>query len=289
MTYTIQAISKTNLKEGIVSLSGTNISVKTKQTNIKQARLVPKNNYYVVEIIYEKEVEYKKVDKQKIAGIDLGINNLATVTSNQKGLIPILINGRPLKSMNQYYNKKKSILQSCIGNTTSKKIKKLTNKRNFKIDDYMHKSSRLLVDYLIENEIGTLVIGSNKYWKTECNLGKSNNQKFIQIPHSRFIEMVSYKCEMVGIETIIQEESYTSKCSFIDNESIEKHETYLGRRIKRGLFLSKKCIKINADCNGSGNIIRKAIPNAFADGTEGVVVRPLRVSPKGYYTYKKDR
>ena len=124
-------------------------------------------------------------------------------------------------------------------------------------------------------------------WKNEINLGKRNNQSFVNIPHASFIKMLEYKCKLVGIEVKITEESYTSKCSFIDKEEMEHHEKYLGRRTHRGLFVSKNKIKINADCNGSGNIIRKVIPNAFADGIQGVVVRPIRINLKGLSPYKK--
>lgn len=287
LIYTIQAISKPKLKQGIVHLSGTKISIQTKQENIKQARIVPKNNHYVVEIIFERKEKHEKINKKKIAGGDLGINNLITVTSNQNSMKPILINGRPLKSMNQYYNKKKAVLQSFVGDKSSNKLRTLTDKRNFKVDDYLHNASKIVVDYLVENEVGIFVIGNNKQWKTEINLGKINNQNFVNIPHSRLIKMIEYKCKLVGIEVYIREESYTSKCSFIDNEPIKKHETYLGKRVKRGLFVSANGTKINADCNGAGNSIRKAFPNAFAEGIEGVVVRPLTINLKRSHRYKK--
>ena len=220
-----------------------------------------------------------KLNKENIAGIDLGLNNLATVTSNINGVKPIIINGRPIKSMNQYYNKKKSKLQSFVGEKSSNRLEKLTNKRNQKIDNYLHNASREIVNFLIENNIGTLVVGKNKQWKTDINIGKRNNQNFVNIPHARLINMIEYKCTLIGVIVKITEESHTSKCSFIDFESIEHHDKYIGRRKYRGLFLSKDKIKINADSNGSGNIIRKVFPNAFANGIQGVVVRPLRVTP----------
>lgn len=284
LTYTIQAISKRELKQGIVALSGTKIKIRTKQNSkdIAQARIVPKIGHYVIEIVYNKKIEKHETDKEKIGGIDIGLKNLAAITSNQNNVTPILINGRPLKSMNHYYNKKRAKLQSFVGDKSSNRLVKLTNKRNRKIDDYMHKSSRLAVNHFILNKIGLVVIGKNKQWKDEINIGKVNNQAFVCVPHARFIEMIEYKCKLVGIEVIVREESYTSKCSFIDFEPIQKHEKYVGKRRKRGLFISKERIKINADCNGSGNITRKEIPNAFADGIQGVVVRPIRVTP-----YKK--
>jgi len=278
LTYTIQAISRKKLRTNIVLLSGTKISVPTKQKNICQARIVPKKGFYVIEIIYEKEVEKAKVNPDKIAGIDLGINNLAAVTSNLN-IQPILVNGRPLKSMNQFYNKKRAELQSYVANKSSRKLERLTNKRNRKVNYYLHNASRWIVNYLVQNEIGTLVIGKNKLWKTEVNIGKRNNQSFVNIPHEKFVHMLTYKCELVGIKVMMTEESYTSKCSFIDKESLEHHEEYMGKRKHRGLFITKEKSQINADCNGSGNIIRKVIPNAFADGIEGVVVHPARFTP----------
>jgi len=277
--YTIQAISKPQLEQGIVQLSGTEIKIQTQQKNIQQARIIPRIGHYVIEIIYKKEVDNLKINKKNIAGIDLGVTNLATVTSNVNEVRPLIINGRPLKSMNQYYNKKKAKLQSFVGDKSSKRLATLTNKRNLKIDNYLHNASRKIVEHLINNNIGTLIIGKNKLWKTESRMSKKNNQNFINIPHARFIEMIEYKCELICITVKTREENHTSKCSFLDFESIEHHDKYMGSRRHRGLFISKEKIKINADCNGSGNIIRKEFPNAFADGIQGVVVRPVRVTP----------
>lgn len=133
------------------------------------------------------------------------------------------------------------------------------------------------MNQLVSNNINTLVIGNNKEWKQDINIGKRNNQNFVQIPHGRFIDMLEYKCKLLGINVILQEESYTSKCSFLDSEKICKHEEYLGRRIKRGLFRSGNGVLINADVNGSYNIMRKAIPNAFANGIEGLAVNPIKL------------
>ena len=126
---------------------------------------------------------------------------------------------------------------------------------------------------MCNEDVRCLIIGKNDNWKQETNIGKSNNQNFVNIPHSRFVNMLKYKCEKVGISVRIVEESYTSKCSFLDNESIEKHEKYVGKRIKRGLFQSANGRLINADVNGSYNIMKKVVPNVFnTDGIEGVVV-----------------
>ncbi|NEN93188.1 MAG: IS200/IS605 family element transposase accessory protein TnpB, partial [Okeania sp. SIO3H1] len=200
---------------------------------------------------------------------------------------PLLINGRPLKSINQYYNKVKSFLQSQLPeNRSSKRLKKLCNKREFKINDYLHKASRLIIDTLINQKIGTLIIGHNQEWKQKINLGKRNNQNFVSVPYNKLIEMLSYKAKMVGIYVIITEESYTSKASFIDNDLIpiykkgeKNHVTFSGKRIKRGLYRPASKRLINADVNGSLNIMRKAVPNVFDYGIEGVVVHPVRITP----------
>lgn len=277
LVYTIQSISKKEIKKGVVKLSGTNIEIKTKQKQINQVRVVPKNKQYVVEVVYEKQEVKLKTKTKKIASIDLGLNNLAAITSNQN-LQPLLINGRVLKSINQYYNKKKSKLQSYVGDKSSNRIIKLTNKRNNKINDFMHRTSSYIVNYISKNNFDVAVIGKNKQWKTEINIGSRNNQNFVQIPHSKFISMITYKLKLLGIPVVLREESHTSKCSFIDFEEIKHRDEYAGKRKHRGLFISKNGTKINADCNGSGNILRKEFPNAFADGIQGVVVRPLKIN-----------
>lgn len=286
LVYTIQSLYKSELKKGKIKLSGTELTIPVKteiwyrsgKSNVKQVRIVVKSTCYVIEIIYEKAVEKREVDKKKAAGIDIGINNLGTVTSNH--FKPFMINGRGLKSINQYFNKKRAELMSNIGSTgKSRRLDKLFHKRNNKISDYLHKSSRIIINELIRNKTGVLVIGKNKEWKQGIGLGRVNNQNFVSIPHAEFINQLKYKAELAGIDVILTEESYTSKCSFFDNEEIKKHEVYMGKRISRGLFRSKNGRLINADVNGSFNIIRKAFPNAFADGIEAVVVRPVRLNP----------
>ena len=259
--YTNQAISKKELRKGIIQLSGTNFKIKTKVdgNSINQVRIVPKNSYYKVEVIYEVEEIEELDDNEKYAAIDLGVNNLATVSFNDSK--PFIINGKPLKSINQFYNKRKAELQSKLsGNRkTSNKINSITRKRNNKIKNYLHKASRCIVNHLVSNNVNTLIIGKNDNWKQETNIGKKNNQNFVSIPHSQFVEMISYKCKLVGIAVMMTEESYTSKCSFIDNEEIKHHEDYKGKRIKRGLFRTNEGKLINADLNGSLNIMRKVI------------------------------
>lgn len=146
-----------------------------------------------------------------------------------------------------------------IKSKNSKRLNRLTTKRNNKVKDYLHKASTMLVNQLISNNVCKVVIGKNDGWKKEINIGKRNNQNFVNIPHAVFIEMVCYKCKLNGIEVVLREESYTSKCSFIDNEPIKKHDSYAGRRVKRGLFRSENGTFINADLNGALNILRKEV------------------------------
>ena len=283
LVYTMQALSKPFLSKGFIKLSQTEIVFPTQAKEIAQVRVIPKLNHYVIEVIYHQEEKPKQVDNKRIASIDLGLNNLASVTFNQAGLIPFLINGRPLKSINHFFNKKKSELQVILKTRTSKKLQTLCVKRNFKVDDYLHKASRYLINKLVELNIGTLVIGKNEGWKQELNIGSKNNQNFTQIPHTRFIEQLTYKAQLEGISVIITEESYTSKSSFLDQDVLPKYKkgekySFSGKRIKRGLYKSALGILINADVNGSLNILRKAIPNAFADGIQGIVVSPVKVT-----------
>ena len=175
---------------------------------------------------------------------------------------PLIINGKPLKSVNQYYNKKKSKLQEIQSRQTPKKnitnrIQKLTMKRNNKVTDYLHKASRIVVNHLVSNDISLLVVGYNKGWKQDIAIGKQNNQNFVSIPFLKFVTMLKYKCSLVGIQVILNEESYTSKCSFLDNEDIKRQKEYQGARIHRGLYRTKNVNLINADVNGSYNIMKK--------------------------------
>lgn len=288
LVYTTQALSKPYLRLGVIQPSKSGIAIKTKIPHelICQVRIVPKLDHYVVEVVYDHELTNQELDRDSIASIDLGLNNLATVTFNQAGVQPLLINGRPLKSMNQYFNKVKAVLQSQLKNGISKRIQKLCSKRNWKVDDYLHKASRTIVTVLNALGVGTLVIGNNPLWKQECDLGRRNNQNFVQVPFERFISMLKYKCELLGILVIVSEESYTSRASFLDLDPIptyrqggNNHHTFNGRRVSRGIYKSRSGRKLNADVNGSYNIMRKAVPNAFSNGIEGVVVHPVRVTP----------
>jgi putative transposase len=296
LVYTIQAISrsKNGLKQGIIKPSMLPIAVKTKQdpTTISQVRIVPRKGFYVVEVVYERAPIQASVNPAFYAGIDLGINNLATVASNKPGFVPVVVNGRPVKSINQFYNKRKAELQKKLGKTgTTNRMERMTNKRNRRINLYMHTASRKIIDLLVKEDIGMLVIGKNDGWKQEIEMGKRNNQNFVQIPHARFIAMLTYKAQLVGITVLITEESYTSKASFLDrdpfpvrNPDDDSKHAFSGKRIKRGLYRASNNRYINADLNGAYNIIRKVAPDAF--GSEGVedgriapyVVHPARIT-----------
>ena len=215
------------------------------------------------------------------------MNNLAAIASNKPGFVPILVNGRPAKSINQYYNKRRSQLQKKRGKLgkDTRRMEHLTIKRTRRIDHYLHATSRQIINLLVREGIGTLVIGKNDGWKQGVEMGKRNNQNFVDIPHARFIHMLSYKAELVGIQVILTEESYTSKASFLDldelptydSQETEKHK-FSGKRIERGLYRAKNKRYINADINGAYNMIRKVIPDAFAKGIEGAVVHPVRMA-----------
>ena len=290
LTYTIQAISKKMLKLGLVKLSRTNICLPTsvKIKNIQQVRIVPKSGEYVLEIVYNQEEYHTVTNKENIAAIDIGVNNLCTLTSNKLGFIPVLINGRPLKSLNQYYNKTLAFLQSNLpkNTQTSKGIKSLARTRNNRVENYLHRCSRWIINHLNEQGIGKLIIGHNQGWKQSVKLGKKVNQSFTTIPHSRLIEMLAYKAQLLGIQVEVTEESYTSRASFLSLDPIPtygddvKDLEFSGYRESRGMYkLKGSKTRINADVQASYNIMRKAVPGIFGRGIEGVVVRPVRITP----------
>ena len=233
-----------------------------------------------MEIVYEIDVPDTTEQSTNIMSIDLGIDNFATITNNI-GLKPIAIKGKVIKSYNQYYNKQKAKLQSELmllnKKHWSKRLQQLTDKRNNKVKDWMHKASKYVIDYCILYGIDTLVCGLNKTWKQETNMGKKVNQKFVYIPYDIFISQLAYKCQNVGIRFITNNESYTSGTSFLDGEIPCKENYDKSRRKYRGLFVSNKGIEINADVNGSYQIMKKVFPNAFAKGIEGAGWHPVAI------------
>jgi len=271
------------LKDGYIHFPKmTNLQpLKTKVDNICQVRIIPQATCFVIEVVYNKEeVKNGNLKKENVLSVDLGLNNLATCVNNV-GKQPFIINGKIIKSVNQMYNKTKAKLMSYVGDRgTSNRIKKLTFYRNNFIEDKLHKTSRFIVNYCLENEIGTIIIGYNKQWKDEINIGKVNNQKFVFIPHSKLIDKITYKAKLVGIEVIEQEENYTSKCDSLALELICKHEVYSGKRMTRGLFQSSVGKLINADVNGAINIARKVIGDYFAMSiiNSGFVFNPIKLN-----------
>ena len=247
-------------EQGYIKLSKTNIKIKTKLTKdkVQFVRLVPKNNYMVIEVGYNIKEQEQKLNDNVLA-IDIGVNNIAScVTTNGD---KFLINGKQLKYINHNYNKKIADIQSKLKLTHNKNKSryksKIINKRNNRINDYLHKITTYIVNQAVSKNIGTIVVGYNKEWKQDTNMSKSNNQNFVNIPFYRFINMLDYKCRLKGINFKTITEEYTSKCSFIDEEEIEKHINYVGKRISRNFFRTKKGILINADINGAYNILKK--------------------------------
>lgn len=247
-------------EQGYIKLSKTNIKIKTKLTKdkVQFVRLVPKNNYIVIEIGYNIKEQEQKLNNNILA-IDIGVNNIASCVTNIGD--KFLINGKPLKYVNHNYNKRIADIQSKIKLTHNKNKSRcksnITNKRNNRINDYLHKITTYIVNQAVSNDITTIVVGYNKEWKQDTNMSKSNNQNFVNIPFYTFISMLEYKSKLKGIIFKTITEEYTSKCSFIDNEEIKKHTTYSGKRINRELFKSKKGIIINADINSAYNILKK--------------------------------
>jgi len=262
-----------------------NLEVKARleNVNLREVRIIPQGVGYLIEIVYEKEImDLAKVKSHKIMGIDIGVRNIVTVgdSISNEG---IAVRGGVLKSINQFFNKEYARLRSIsdrqMGNKQlTKREKGLFMKRNRKIKDIMHKLSKAIVQYAKSRNIDTIIIGHNNGWKQNTDTGKKNNQNFVQIPFNTLISQIKYKAEEIGINVIIKNESHTSKCSFLDMESIEHHETYMGKRIRRGVFRSKNGILIHADLQAVYNIIKKAVPEAFADGIEGIGLYPRSLS-----------
>ena len=245
---------------------------------LKSVEIKPIADHFMISVIMEiPDQEYPDTDKKRIIGMDLGVDNFATIANNY-GEPSILVKGNVIKSYNQWYNKEAARLKSVLtkghesnkGQKSSKRIQNLWAKRDRFMTDYMHKISANIIRYCVENKVGTIIIGKNDGWKQNANMGKKNNQTFVQIPYEKFLKQLTYKAKCIGIKVIEREESYTSKASFLDMDEIPTYGEdvdvqFSGKRVKRGLYRSKDGIQINADINGSGNIIRKEIPDAFSD------------------------
>ena len=243
-----------------------------------QVRFIPHDNYYTMEIIYEIEVE--DIDKEKvssrIAAIDIGVDNLVTMTNNVMES-PIIISGKILKSINQQYNKERAKIQSDLmkrnGQHWSKKLETMSYKRNQRIRNYMHNTSAYIIKWCIEHNIDTLVVGKNDTWKQE----KKHMQNFTAIPYEMLLLQLQYKCENAGIKYIETNEAYTSGTSYLDNEAPIKENYNKERRVQRGLFQAKDTL-INADVNGSLQIMRKVFPDSYTGYGIEVNLTPIIIN-----------
>ena len=240
-----------------------------KDKKIKEIRIIPKQHsrYFEIQYTYEVKEIQRELNENNVLGIDLGINNLCSCVTNAGA--SFIIDGRKLKSINQYYNKINAKLQSIkdkqkIERTTLRQ-KRITRKRNNRINDYLSKAARTIVNYCLNNDIGKIVLGYNEDFQRKSNIGSINNQNFVNIPYGKLRDKLIYLCKLYGVEFKLQEESYTSKASFFDGDEIpiydkENLQEYLfsGKRIKRGLYQTSGGKLINADCNGALNILRKS-------------------------------
>lgn len=294
LIYDKQALGKRAFKKtGKLVPSGLPIEIATKITDwekIAQMRIVPRLDGYMVEVVYEQEEHRAAVDQSFVAAIDLGVNILAAITSNKPGFAPRVVSGKPLKSLNQYYNQQRAHQQQRLSHEnrfTSRKLDQVTTKRNRRVDTYLHAASRRIIDLLVSEGIGTLVVGKNPLWKQEANMGRKNNQQFVQIPHARFIDQLTYKAKLVGIIVILQEESYSSKASFLDGDPIPTYDqkraekpVFSGKRIARSWYRASNGQVIHADINGSYNILRKSSsdPLQVGRGVVGAAVHPRRLA-----------
>ena len=292
LVYEFGAVWKRELDRGLVALSGLGVLVQTAndRSTVDQVRIVPKAEHYVIEVVYQHLEHPATGDESLFVAVDLGVNVLAALTSNKPGFTPRLVNGRPVKSINRFYNKQrareqKNLARGQAPRFTSHRLDRITTKRTRRIMQSLHTASRRIIDLLVEEGIGTLILGKNPLWKQRVELGKKHNQEFVQIPHARFIELLSYKAALVGIRVILTEESYTSRASFLDRDAIPVYDParteeprFSGRRKGRWYYASGRQI-IHSDVNGSYNIGRKVVPTAFdGPGIAAPAVRPRRLA-----------
>ena len=256
--------------------------------NLQQVRITHKGFCIVIDVIYKIEYKVPQIDKNRSISIDIGLDNLVAV-GNNCGLKPFLINGKGLKSINQYYNKKVahfiSVLERAQHTKTSNRLKRLQFKRFTKITDKLHKISRYIINYCIQNNIGQIIIGKNDRWKQNINLGSKTNQNFVSIPFYRFLQMIKYKAQLNGINVIFVNEAYTSGTSFFDNEIPNKANYNKARRKYRGLFITNTGKYINADINAAYQILYKVLKvsrnflsQQIGYRVEGLVLNPIMVT-----------
>jgi putative transposase len=252
--------------------------------DIREFRLLPRNGQFYLELVYKMPVVKSAVLAERALGIDPGLNNWLTCISNVG--TSLIVDGLHLKSLNQWYNKRISVLKENQPHSFwSKQLANITEKRNRQVRDAVNKAARIVINHCLENGIGTVVFGWNKGQKDSSNMGRKNNQKFVQIPTARLKDRISQLCEQYGIQFVETEESYTSKASFLDSDTLpkfgEKPEGWKesGKRVTRGMYRSKDGVRINADCNGAANILRKVATKLSInlDGvSRGALIAPLK-------------
>lgn len=296
-----QAIGKREFFQGFIvpSMSPVRIPVKPdlELENLVEVRIVPKTATYVIEIVYEipePSEFFCSLNRDLAAAIDIGLDNLATITFNDPAIQPVAVNGKPLKAANQWMNKEVARCRSKLGFGTSHRLQNIFRNRNNFVHTYLHACTRLIVTELLAVGVTKVAIGKNEQWKSKINIGRRNNQSFVNVPHAKFIAMLTSKLEAVGILVTVGEESYTSKASFLDWDNIptftpgsKNFHKFSGQRVKTKEYRAQDGTKIHADVNGSFNIGRKVIPNSFdslkliVERNRGcVVAHPRRISPK---------
>jgi len=262
-----ETIKKKPLKQGIITPTNGCFSIKSSR-QFKQVVITPKRFGFVVDVQYEKESPHK-VKGKGVCCIDIGLNTLAAITSDQ--FSPILVNGRIVKSINQWYNKRPN--------------KANGKKRHWRLENYFHNASKLIVEICVKTGCGTIIIGKNDGWKQEMNLGKKTNQNFQYVPFFNLIQKIAYKASIVGIKVVFTEEAYTSKASFLDRDPLpaysEQEPEFSGKRVKRGLYRAADGRLVNADVNGSANIGRKVIrdEDLILRLDRSLAARPLAINP----------
>lgn len=272
---------------GVKNLKVMNNHFKTRidaeKSKLQQIRFIPRDKEYIMEVVYEVEVpELKNItEPQRVASIDLGLNNLMTITTNC-GIAPVVINGRSLKAINQYYNKmlaeKRSVLKKVYGKDWSNELQRITTKRNNKLDNGIHQATRKVIDFCIENKIDTLLCGYSTGWKKNVEKGNDTMQSFAYIAYGLILNRLEYKCEDAGINFKAIEEKYTSGTSYLDNEQpIEKNNNKY-RRVYRGLFISNTGKKINADVNASYQLMRKELPEKLLPNVSEIALHPTIIN-----------
>ncbi|MBW4572662.1 MAG: transposase [Tolypothrix carrinoi HA7290-LM1] len=296
-----QAIGKKEFLHGSIvpSMSPIRIPVKPglKFEDLCEVRIIPKTGCFVIEIVYqipEPSEFFCSLNPRLNAAIDIGLDNLATIVFNDPAIQPIILNGKPLKSVNQFYNKQIAKFRGFLPNDRgrSRRIANIVRNRNHFLDSYIHQTTKMIVDEFKSLGVTHVSIGKNEQWKTHLNLGKRTNQNFTQIPHAIFIEILTYKLEQVGITVKVAEESYTSKASAIDWDIIPIYQpnnktkhVFSGKRVKRAWYVSQDGFKIHADVNAALNIGRKSNPEGFSTlksilrDRGCLVVHPRRITP----------